>query len=163
VSGAETLVIGLGNRLRGDDAAGPEVARLLRERAPEVRAIEHEREPSDLIELWEEGVGLTVVIDAVQGEEPGRIHRVEVGREELRERRSAGASTHALALGEVIELARVLDRLPTRLVVFGIEGTRFDTGADLSPAVRRAAVETIELVLAELGEAERAPPAQPAT
>ena len=162
MSGAETLVIGLGNRLRGDDAAGPEVARLLRERAPEIRAVEHEREPSDLIELWADA-SLAIVIDAVHGEEPGRIHRVEVGREELRERRSAGASTHALALGEVIELARVLDRLPSRLVVFGIEGTRFDTGADLSPAVRRGAVETVELVLAELGEEERAAPAQPAT
>ncbi len=150
MSGVETLVVGLGNRMRGDDGAGLEVARVVGERAPQVRAVEHEREPSDLIELWADA-GLAIVVDAVRGEEAGAIHRVEVGSEELGPRSSAGASSHALGLGEVIELARALDRLPARLVLFGIEGGRFETGTDLSPAVRRAAAEAAELVLAEIG------------
>jgi hydrogenase maturation protease len=152
VSTVETLVVGLGNRMRGDDGAGLEVARMVGERAPGVRAVEHEREPSDLIELWADAE-LAIVVDAVQGGEPGAIHRVAVGPAELRPRSPAGASSHALGLGEVIELARALDRLPGRLIVFGIEGERFDTGAGLSVPARRAVAEAAERVLAELGAA----------
>ncbi len=159
--GDDAIVIGLGNRLRGDDAAGLEVARLVRERAPDVRAVEHEREPSDLIELWSDA-RLAIVVDAIAGEKPGGIHRLEAGRDGLPAPRSTGASTHALALGEVIELARALDRLPGRLLVLGIEGTRFDTGAGLSPPVTKATVEAAELVLAELDEPRFSASAQPA-
>lgn len=149
MSGVETLVVGLGNRMRGDDGAGLEVARVVGERAPGLRTVEHEREPSDLIELWADA-GLAIVVDAVRGEQPGAIHRVAPERGEPWPRPSAGASSHALGLGEVIELARALDRLPGRLVVFGIEGGRFDTGTGLSPVVGRAVAEAAELVLAEI-------------
>ncbi len=148
------LVAGLGNRLRGDDGAGLEAARLVRERAPDLLVVEHEREPTDLIDLWE-GAELAIVIDALQGDEPGRIHRWEVGPDEIPERRFPSASTHALGLREVVELARSLNRLPRRLVVLGIEAAGFDTGAGLSPGVRRAVEEVAELALAELGRQTR--------
>ena len=38
-------------------------------------------------------------------------------------------------LPEAVELARELDRLPRRLVVYGIEGESFEAGEGLSPAV----------------------------
>jgi hydrogenase maturation protease len=150
------LVVGLGNRLRGDDAAGLEAARLVGERAPDVRVVAHEREPTDLIELWH-GTRLTIVLDALQGDEPGRIHRFEAGRDELPRRIWGSASTHALELAEVVELARSLDRLPDRLLVLGIEGERFETGTGLSPRVERAPHKAAELALAELGRARSAP------
>lgn len=136
--------------MRGDDGAGLEVAREVAMRAPGVVAVEHEREPSDLIELWS-GAGLAIVVDAVRGQKPGAIHRVDVEGGRLEPRSSAGASSHALGLDEVIELARALDRLPGRLVVFGIEGERFDTGSGLSAAVRRAVPDAAERVLTEIG------------
>jgi hydrogenase maturation protease len=40
---------------------------------------------------------------------------------------------------EAVQLARALGRLPGRLLVIGIEGKRFDSGAGLSPEVERAA------------------------
>jgi hydrogenase maturation protease len=151
---AELLVAGLGNRLRGDDGAGLEAARLVGERAADILVVEHEREPTDLIELWE-GARVAIVIDALEGEEPGRIRRFEAGRDELPKRLSTSASTHALELAEVVELARSLDRLPDRLVVLGIEGERFETGTGLSPCVERAVGEAAELALAELRRAGR--------
>jgi hydrogenase maturation protease len=149
------LVAGLGNRLRGDDAAGLEVARLIGERARNVLVVEHEREPTDLIALWE-GARLAIILDALEGDEPGRIHRFEAGRDELPRRPSASASTHALELAEVVELARSLGRLPDRLLVVGIEGEHFETGAGLSPQVAGAVAEAAELVLAELERDARA-------
>ena len=57
----DPLVIGLGNRLRGDDGIGLEVARTLAGRRPDLRVIEHEREPVDLIGLWTASSGAIVV------------------------------------------------------------------------------------------------------
>jgi hydrogenase maturation protease len=51
-------------------------------------------------------------------------------------------STHALGVAEAIELARALNRLPSRLRIYGIEGRRFDPGAVPSPEVA-AAVEAV--------------------
>jgi hydrogenase maturation protease len=154
MASAEILVAGLGNRLRGDDAAGLEAARVVAERTADVLVVEHEREPTDLIELWD-GARVAIVIDALEGNEPGRIRRFEADRDELPRRLSTSASTHALELAEVVELARSLDRLPDRLVVLGIEGERFETGTGLSPRVERAVGEAAELALAELGRAGR--------
>jgi hydrogenase maturation protease len=111
--------------------------------------VEHEREPSGLIDLWA-GAGLAIVIDAVRGRDPGAIHRIEAIGDGLPPT-SAGASSHALGLDQVVELARAVGRLPARLVVFGIEGKRFDAGAGLSPVVRAAVADAAELVVEEIG------------
>ncbi len=52
LSMGRTLVVGLGNRMRGDDAVGLEVAATLAAARPDLDVRGHEREPIDLIELW---------------------------------------------------------------------------------------------------------------
>jgi hydrogenase maturation protease len=129
------VVIGVGNAARGDDAAGLVVARRVGGR-------EHEGDPLALLEAWE-GAATAVVIDAVRsGAVPGTVHRFEAGDAALPARLRSSTSTHAVGLAEAIELARALDRLPPRLIVYGIEGERFTAGAELSPAVA-AAVEVV--------------------
>ena len=142
------VVIGLGSRHRGDDVAGLEVVGLLRERAPGVRAVAHEREPTDLIGIWA-GADAVVVVDAVAGERPGRVHRFDVSSEPLPALGGTRSSTHAIELGETIELARELGRLPARIEVIAIEGERFGLGAEPSAAVRDA----VGRVAAELAAA----------
>jgi hydrogenase maturation protease len=55
-------------------------------------------------------------------------------------------STHAFGVAEAIELARVLQQLPSRLVVYGVEGAHFDIGCDLSAAVLQAVPEVVQQV-----------------
>jgi hydrogenase maturation protease len=138
------IVIGMGNAWRGDDGAGLAVARRLRERAPEtLSVVEHEGEPVGLIEAWA-GVREALVLDAVSsGAAPGTIHRLDARRERLPVELFRG-STHAFGLAEAIELARVLERLPERLLVYGVEGECFATGNGLSPEVERAVEELVE-------------------
>jgi hydrogenase maturation protease len=141
---SDTLVIGLGNSFRGDDGAGPAVARgLLDKVRARVRA--YEGEPVGLIEEWT-GADAVIVVDAVSSKSPaGTIHRLEPLVEPIPAALSLG-STHAFGLAETIELARALDRLPRRLTVYGIEGESFTAGQDLSPPVQ-AAVEEVALEL----------------
>jgi hydrogenase maturation protease len=151
------VVIGLGNRMRGDDAIGPVVARLLAEREVEAAVAEHETEPTGLIELWD-GAPLAVVVDATApAGRPGRIERREVGEEGLPPDGRRAASTHALDLAATIELGRSLGRLPDRLVVYGIEAESFATGAPLSAPVAAALAEAADRVGAELAQAAAEP------
>ena len=130
--------MGLGNRLRGDDRAGPEVARLLAGRAAGIASVVHEREPTDLIDLWE-GHERVVVVDAVAGHEPGRVHTFDASARALPEAHRPAVSSHAIGLAEVIELARELDRLPVSLRVVAIEGNRFGLGEEASEEVLASA------------------------
>jgi hydrogenase maturation protease len=142
------VVIGVGNAWAGDDAAGLLVARMVRARAPaEVGVIEHEGEPTALIESWA-GACLAVVVDATSGGgAPGQTRVFDATRRPL-PADVAGTSTHALGLSEAIELARALRRLPGRLLVVGIEGRCFEAGAEAGPEVKGALHEACEQVLA---------------
>ncbi len=144
------LFVGIGNPLRGDDAAGLLAARALRARGADgIEVCELEGEPVGLIEAWE-GAEAVLLADAVcSGGEAGEVHRVEAAAGPL-PASLAGASTHALGLAEAIELARALERLPPRLVLYGIEAASFETGAEPSPAVRAAAERVAETALADL-------------
>ena len=56
-------VIGIGDRLRRDDGAGPEVARRLRlAHPPGVAILEQEGEPTSLIEAWSDADEALVVV-----------------------------------------------------------------------------------------------------
>ena len=131
------MVIGVGNAARGDDAAGLIAARRL-------GGLEHEGDPVALLDVWR-GADVAVVIDAVSsGAEPGTVHRFDATAAPLPARLRRSTSSHALGLAEAIELGRTLGRLPARLLVYGIEGERFEAGMELTPAVA-AAVEAVAL------------------
>jgi hydrogenase maturation protease len=84
------------------------------------------------------------------GAEPGTVHRVDVSDGPLPARLRSSSSTHAVGVGEAIELARALDRLPPRVLVFGVEGARFEAGTKLSAAVDAAIDPLVKTILAEL-------------
>jgi hydrogenase maturation protease len=141
-------LIGVGNRFRRDDAAGLEVARRLREtHPPGIRVIEEEGEPGSLIQAFELMTEV-LIIDAVStGGKPGDLYRFDATNEPLPVE-TFRSSSHALGVGDAIELARALDRLPERIAVYGIEGESFEAGEGLSPAVQA----TVDLLTSELHE-----------
>jgi hydrogenase maturation protease len=140
-----TVVIAVGNEYRQDDGAAPAVLRLLRDGGASADRFDHtDGEATRLLGLWQ-GRDLAVVVDAVHAHpgEPGRIHRLDLARAALLR---GGGTTHGLGLGEAVELGRVLGLLPRRLVVIGIEGERFDWGAELSRPVAEAVPAAAALV-----------------
>ena len=147
---ASLKVVGFGNRWRRDDAVGLEVAARLRAELPEeVEVLEREGEPTGLIAEWgpEDEVWL---VDAVSsGAAPGTVHRIDASEREL-PRPIFRASTHHLGVPETVEVARALGRLPARLVVYGIEGSDFDAGRGLTPAVEAALEQVVAALHAEL-------------
>lgn len=145
------LVAGVGNPLRGDDGAGLVVARRVRARMPrggtEVREL---CDPSELLELWL-GRDAVLLIDTMRSSaSPGTILRLDASREPLPARRQHGpSSTHASGLAETIELARALGTLPARVIVYAVEGRRYDVGARLSDELAATVPALVDRVFRE--------------
>jgi hydrogenase maturation protease len=142
-----TVVIGVGNPYRRDDGVGPAVADRLRGYGlPDLEVARSLGETTELIELWR-GADVAVVVDAVRAgaPRPGRIHRLAVTSAP-----AGAASSHGLGLGEAIELARVLDRLPDRLVLYAVEVAEVGHGHGLTPAVADAARRLADRILSEV-------------
>ena len=142
-------MVGVGNAYRRDDGVGPAVAERLRTRM-DAEVVTCEQEPSRLLDAWA-GVDLALVVDAVSsGAEPGTVHRFDASERAVPSSVFRG-STHALGVGEVIELARALGRLPRRLLVYGVEGGEFAAGDGLTPAVAAAVGPLAAELLEEAG------------
>ena len=146
------IVIGVGNPYRRDDGFGPAVLAMLRRSClSDVDLVECDGEPSRLIDLWD-GAALAVVVDAVRAlpAHPGRLHRLSAHHPAVA--RTAGASSHGAGLGEAVDLARALDRLPRQLLLYAVEADDVGFGVGLTPAVAHAAhavaAEIAELVAA---------------
>lgn len=154
MDGRRTLVIGIGNPYRQDDGAGVAVVRRLRKRLPPGgQGVECPDDLTRLIHLWQ-GFERVILVDAMSsGQEAGTVNRFELSEHPL----PAGArfsSTHVLSLGEVIALARTLNQLPPRLVLYGIEGKRFGEGEGLSPEVEKAVEDVVRYILRELRDTD---------
>ena len=147
-----TVVIGIGNPLRGDDAAGVVVAERLRPRVPEgVEVVSCDEEPSRLMEAWE-GADRVLLVDTVSsGAAPGTLHRFDASDQAV-PARTFRSSTHAIGIADTIELARALGRLPRQVRVYGIEAGGFETGDALTPAVEAAVGVLVQDVLHDLEE-----------
>jgi hydrogenase maturation protease len=147
------VVIGVGNALRGDDAAGLHAARRVRERpeAAGVTVLEHHGEPVALLDLWETADAV-ILVDAIHsGAEPGTLHRFDASTEPVPAGLGTSASTHAVCIAEAIELARAVHRLPRTVIVHGVEGRRFASGAELSDEVEAALGPLTDALVRELG------------
>jgi hydrogenase maturation protease len=147
------VVIGIGNDLRGDDAAGLIVARGLVERPPPkgVQIHAHDGEAIGLLELWE-GADAAVIVDTVRsGAAPATVHRIDASSAAIPAALSR-TSSHTIDVAEVIELARTLKRLPATVIVYGIEGSRFSAGDELSSNVAGALGELAQTVQREAAQ-----------
>lgn len=157
------VVIGVGNYLRHDDAAGLATVRLLRARAhaAEIEVYELEGEMLALLDLWA-GADAVVLVDAIHCDgPPGSISRLDATSAAIPASLRGSASTHAVGVGEAIELARALQRLPGRVVLFGVKGRCFDAGFGLSEEVADTTGRLADAVLREAieltnGQAESA-------
>lgn len=158
MSGERRVIVGLGNRFRGDDCAGLAVADRLRARVPAgVEVVAIEGDPTPLLEILAES-DLVLVADAVSADaRPGFVYRFDATESQI-PGTVFGSSTHAFGLSETIELARALGKLHARVLVYGVTGADFTTGADLSPAVEAEVETAAEQILADLSLPGRSAP-----
>lgn len=148
-----TLIIGCGNLLRGDDAAGPVLIRRLWERGlpAGVRCADGGTGGMD-VAFQMRGVPEVILVDACRsGSEPGSLFELP-GAEVENLPPLTGINLHAFRWDHAIAFGRWLlkDEYPENVTAFLIEGEAYDVGAGLSPAVDRAVDALVERLLRRL-------------
>ena len=138
----EFAVIGIGQSLRGDDAAGLAAVRLWQEQYPQTAS----RVQGELCEL--PGLGLLDLLDGLQAvilvdalhapDAPGTLYRL--GPDELAAFTADTQSAHGWSVAETLFLGRSLypEVAKCRITLIGIVGGQFILGSGLSPAVKDA-------------------------
>ncbi len=145
-----TVIVGCGNLIRGDDAAGPVLVRLLADRhLPDgVRLIDGGTAGMD-VAFAMRGAQQVIVVDASRvGVDPGTVHKVPGS--ELTDLRPPDGNLHRFRWDQALGFAQWLlkDEYPEDITVYLVEGESFEAGEPLTPAVQ-AAVEKIADVISD--------------
>lgn len=145
--------IAIGNAFRRDDGVGTTIVSELKNTIGDdhtgISFLECSGDGAGLMELWK-GFQQVFLFDAVMSDQsPGTVHRLDANKNVMPSD-FFKYSSHAFSLAEAVEMARVLDRLPDQLIVYGIEGTDFDHGEGLSEAVQAAVNVVVKRVLRDI-------------
>ncbi|MGB3642261.1 MAG: hydrogenase maturation protease [Rivularia sp. (in: cyanobacteria)] len=144
------LLIGIGNKFRQDDAVGLAIADKFRiQLPPQIKIIEASGEGVALMELWQDATTVYLFDAVISGAEVGKIHRIDAQIQTV-PAKFFNYSTHAFSVAEAVELARTLNQLPPKLIIYGVEGKNFAHGIGLSPEVEQATEDVVQQVLVEL-------------
>jgi len=140
-SRAPFLVLGLGNALLSDDGVGPALIEQLLQDA-DVR-----KNQTEFLDGGTQGLALlghlsgrkaVVIVDALATGAPPGTTTVLDAVEAFRMGSRRAGTAHEGNAGELLAIARMLDEVPERLFVVGIEPESLAPGCGLSQPVRRA-------------------------
>lgn len=146
---AEVVIIGIGNRARGDDGVGCRVIELMSSKVDElmsskVKLIDAEMMPENYIEptVREKPIRILLVDACPFGGQPGEIrlfpssdfHRLMIG----------GFSTHTLPLGLLAELLAI--ETNAQVWLLAIEPANTNLGEGISPVVDVALPAVVDFI-----------------
>jgi hydrogenase maturation protease len=144
------IVLGIGQSLRGDDAAGLEAVHLWQQRFPgsaaRVRVEIQELPGVGLLDLLE-GMGAAVIVDAVKSKAPvGTLMRL--GQDDLVSFEPGTGSAHGWGVAETLHLGYHIypELVNCQVTLIGIVGGQFDMGEGLSPNVRKVLTKAAQMI-----------------
>ena len=154
-------VLGLGNRIEGDEALGALVIERLGAN-PGLLGSLPDPDAVDLIDGGTVGLGLIpyltdldglVVVDVINGgKAPGTLIDLEgsslIAHQQV-------MSVHDLGAGELLGALFVMDAWPTRVRVIGLEPQLIELGLELTPAVAAGVSALLDAVVSYLAEWQR--------
>ena len=145
------VVLGIGNTILTDEAAGVRVVEALEQayRVPEsVQLIDGGTSGMEMIEDLSD-LDFLLVIDVVKtGAAPGTL--VKISGEQIPVFFRRKLSPHQIALPDVLASLELLDAMPREIVVLGVEPVSLELGMEMTPTVAQAIAPLVEMALAEL-------------
>lgn len=144
---AKTLILGIGNTLLGDEGAGVRTMELLRDSHAGdcIEFVDGGTLSFTLSRYIEEADNLIVIDAANIGGAAGECRCfIDAEMDEFLSR--GGRSVHEVSLSDLLDIARLVDRLPHRRALFGIQPQHVNWGEQLSPPVSCAVRDTAEKV-----------------
>lgn len=155
----DTIVIGLGNPLMGDEGIGITLIEKLEELARQGKI-----PGADKIRFHDGGTGgmnllhvlagrkKAILIDcALMGTQPGTIRRFTPDQVQT-VKKLAHLSLHEVDILKVIQLARQLGECPDQIIFFGIEPQEITQRMDLSDILKSGLNRCLQTILSEINE-----------
>lgn len=149
---SETLVLGLGNILLGDEGVGVRVVETLRDRYEFPQGIQVMDGGTLGLDLlpYLKGTSRLLVVDAVQaGKPPGTLVRL-VGREIPILLDLSKVSPHQDGLQDLLAAAALIGCLPEEVVLWGVQIDCLGVSLELSPLVAAQVDNLVERIAGEL-------------
>jgi hydrogenase maturation protease len=154
-----TLVLALGNPLRGDDGIGAAVLSALPAVPPAVTLLEGGTPGLELV-LTLRGYDRVIVVDAAElGDVPGAWRRLTPDCLQGRDPRLRG-TLHDAGLAEALTLGAALDVLPPEIVILGIQPGEIGWSPGLTPQVAAAIPDLCETIMSLLTPVSESRPAR---
>jgi hydrogenase maturation protease len=146
-----TLILGLGNALRGDDGIGPAVIEWLdrQELPPGVEAIDGGTAGLDIVSTLMDHERAIIVDAANVGRAPGEWVRFTPDVAQLKENDTT-LSLHSAGLTEALALGAALNVLPPTIIIYGVQPQNLDWSSQLSAEVQVAVIEIGQAILVEV-------------
>jgi len=145
-----TVVLGIGNLIRGDDGLGVHVARALTARGcPDgVEVLDGGTAPLDALAAVGSVRRLVIVDAADLGEAPGTVRALSP--DDLIPATGDSVSLHDLDLIWALNVLRLTGQEPREVVIVGVQPASMDWSTELSPAVAARLEDAIDAVLAAI-------------
>lgn len=143
----KTLVMGLGNRIMTDDAAGLFALESFggAYSVPEVVSLFDGGTLGLELLHYMEGYENVLIADCIVGMgSPGDVIRVEAAEVAIVFDRCL--SPHQMGLKDIIAILELQQRTPKRMTVVGLVGSMLDVGTELSPEVAAAVPKAVTMM-----------------
>ncbi len=145
------VVLGIGNTILTDEAAGVRSVELLEQRyqVPDnVLVIDGGTSGMEMIEDLSD-LDFLIVIDVVKtGAAPGTV--VKIAGDEIPVFFRRKLSPHQIALPDVLASLELLDAMPKEIIVLGVEPISLELGMEMTPTIAEQVPVLVEMAVAEL-------------
>jgi hydrogenase maturation protease len=145
------VVLGIGNTILTDEAAGVRSVELLelRYQVPDnVLVIDGGTSGMEMIEDLSD-LDFLIVIDVVKtGAAPGTV--VKIAGDEIPVFFRRKLSPHQIALPDVLASLELLDAMPKEIIVLGVEPISLELGMEMTPTIAEQVPVLVEMAVAEL-------------
>ena len=159
---ADTLILGVGSSLCGDDSVGPCIIDMLAERGlpPGVQARDAGL-PGWGLPNWLEGWRLVYLVDAVDMGLAAGCWRRFCPEDVKLWLQEETLSLHQPDLACGLALAQALDLLPDQMYIYGVQPAQTEPGAPLSPQVSACLPGLADQIILDLGKIKHDTKANP--
>lgn len=136
------LLLGVGNELRGDDAAGRRVADVVAGwDRPGVTVVQAQQLVPELATVVSRAATVVLIDAAVGGSDTPSLVPISANA-------ASGPLSHSTSLPELLALARCLEGRAPQAWVLAVPADSFEYGAAFSPRCRRGIDDAIRLLAA---------------
>jgi len=144
----DIIIVGIGNRYRGDDGAGWAVIDKLIVISKAIKLVRQQGDIAELIDIFANYKSVYLVDACLSNAHIESWKRIDLNKQTVIEE-NLQTSTHGFSVSQAISLAKNLNRLPDNFILYMISGDNYNISDQLSPPVAGSVAQVVKALLNE--------------